>query len=116
MSEYLVLIYGDEQAWWADPGSSEKLIQAGREFVAANRSRVRGANRLRLSSTATSIRRTADGDLLVTDGTFVESKEVLGGYYLIAASDLDEAIKLASQVAAVVGGVEVRPVWPIGEP
>jgi len=116
MSEYLLLIYGDEQAWWADPSSSEKLIQASREFQAANRSRIRGANRLRLSSTATSIRRTADGELLVTDGTFVESKEVLGGYVLIEASDLDEAMKMASQVAAFVGGVEVRAVWPIDEP
>ena len=46
----------------------------------------------------------------VTDGPFVETKEALGGYYLIEAADLDEAIAIAKQVPVGVGGVEVRPV------
>jgi hypothetical protein len=117
MSEYLILIYDDEQAWQqADPQLYEKSMRGHGEFGAANRSHIRGANRLRPSSTATSIRHNARGDVLVTDGTFVESKEVLAGYYLIDASDLDEAIKIASQVPARFGGVEVRPVWPVDRP
>ena len=117
MSQYLVLIYDDEQAWQqADPSLYDTSMRDHKEFMAANRSQILGLNRLRPSAAATSIRRNADADVLVTDGTFVESKEVLAGYYLIDASDLDEAIKIASQVPARFGGVEVRPVWPLDEP
>ena len=117
MSEYLILIHDDEQALQrADPEVYERTAGEHREFMAANQNHVRGGNRLRLSSTATSIRRNAEGDVIVTDGAFAESKEVLCGYYLIDAADLDEAIKIASQVPAPFGGVEVRPVWPTDEP
>jgi hypothetical protein len=50
----------------------------------------------------------------VTDGPFVESKEVLGGYYLIEADDLDAAIAIAKQTPARFGGVEVRPIMTFG--
>ena len=117
MSEYLVLIHEDEQArQQADPELHERTMGEHREFWAANQAHLRGGNRLRPSTSATSIRRNAQGDVVVTDGTFIESKEVLGGYYLIDAADLDEAIKIASQVPAPFGGVEVRPVWPTDEP
>jgi hypothetical protein len=113
MSEYLVLIHEDEKAWQqADPAVHERTLGGHGEFMAANQAQVRGGNRLRPSTAATSIRRNAQGDVVVTDGTFIESKEVLAGYYLIDAVDLDEAIKIASQVPAPFGGVEVRPVWP----
>jgi hypothetical protein len=117
MSEYLVLIHHNEQTSQnADPGIYERTMREHGEFRAANQAHVRGGNRLRPSTSATSIRRNAQGDVVVTDGTFVESKEVLCGYYAIEAADLDEAIKIASQVPAPFGGVEVRPVWPTDEP
>ena len=50
------------------------------------------------------------GGFTVTDGPFVESKEALGGYYLVEAADLDEAIELAKQVPVLSGGLEVRPI------
>ena len=63
---------------------------------------------------ATSLRHAADGGVAVSDGAFAETKEVIGGYYLIEAADLDEALRIAAQVPAPFGGVEVRPVWPAG--
>jgi hypothetical protein len=54
--------------------------------------------------------RVQDGNTLVTDGPFVETKEALGGFYLVEAADLDEAIALAKQVPVVSGGLEVRPI------
>ena len=62
------------------------------------------------TTTATSIRTSLGGDVTVTDGPFAETKEALGGYYLIEAPDLDAAIALAKKVPARFGGVEVRPV------
>jgi len=51
---------------------------------------------------------------VVTDGPFAEAKEALGGFYLVEAADLDEALELAKQVPAPFGGVEVRPVRDLG--
>ena len=65
-----------------------------------------GGNALQPTVTATSIR----GDV-VTDGPFAETKEALGGYYLIEAADLDQALAVAKLCPAGVGGVEVRPIW-----
>jgi hypothetical protein len=50
------------------------------------------------------------GGFVVTDGTFAETKEVIGGYYVIEAADLDEALAIAKQVPSPMGGVEVRPI------
>jgi hypothetical protein len=61
---------------------------------------------------ATPIRQGTNGEVTVTDGTFAETKEVLGGYYVIEAADLDEALVIAGQVPALFGGVEVRPIIP----
>ena len=69
-----------------------------------------GGNALQPTATATTIRRDGAGGFTVTDGPFAETKEALGGYYLIEAADLDEAIAIAKQVPARFGGVEVRPV------
>ena len=62
------------------------------------------------TATATSVRSDGAGGFTVTDGPFAETKEALGGYYLITADDLDAAIAIAKQVPAPFGGVEVRPV------
>jgi hypothetical protein len=69
-----------------------------------------GANRLKPADTATTVR-VRDGKLLVTDGPFAETKEQFGGYYLIEAANLDEAIQVAGKIpGARYGSVELRPV------
>ena len=106
MAEYLILIYGDEKAH-ADGGQElwDQLMQGHNKFAENNGPAIRGGNALQDTSTATTIR----GDV-VTDGPFAETKEALGGYYLVEAKDLDEAIAIAKQVPAPHGGLEVRPV------
>jgi hypothetical protein len=112
MSEYLVLIYEDEKALHgADQETSNRIMEHHNEFGERNGASLRGGNALQPTTTATSLRRDATGKLVVTDGPFAETKEVLGGYYLIEAPDLDAAIAIASQVPAEFGGVEVRPIW-----
>lgn len=112
MAEYLVLIYGDEQSWAnaADPESLHDVLHAHEVFGKNNEAALRGGNALQPTSTATSIRADDSGGFSVTDGPFAETKEALGGYYLIDAADLDEAIAIAKQVPARFGGVEVRPI------
>jgi hypothetical protein len=56
------------------------------------------------------VRGDSSGGFTVTDGAFAETKEALGGYYLVEAADLDEALALAKQIPAPFGGVEVRPI------
>lgn len=112
MAEYMVMIWDDEQAWeLADEQTVQRTLAAHAEFIARNGGALRGGNRLHPSATATSIRRDR-GEVIVSDGIFAETKEVIGGYYLIEAADLDEAVAIAGQVPAPFGGVEVRPVWP----
>jgi hypothetical protein len=109
MSEYLVLIYEDE-AGYAQGGEqvAKEVMVAHNDFAAKHGAALRGGNALQGAATATSIRGT--GDPVVTDGPFAETKEVLGGYYLIEAEDLDAALAIAKDVPARFGGVEVRPI------
>ena len=110
MAQYAILIYEDE-ACWADAGQ-EVLDQTLKEHAAFrenNASVLRGGNKLQPTGTATSIRKDSSGGFAVTDGPFAETKEALGGSYIIEAADLDEAIAVAKQVPARFGGVEVRP-------
>ena len=106
MAEYLILTYGDEQKI-ADGGEEmfDHLMQGHQKFGENNGPALRGGNALQSVTTATTIR-----DGVVTDGPFAETKEALGGYYLVEAKDLDEALKIAKQVPAPTGGVEVRPI------
>jgi hypothetical protein len=111
MAEYMVFIWDDEQAWeHASPQRVQATMAAHREFIARNASAVRGGSRLHPSAASTSIRSGPDGSVTVSDAAFAETKEVIGGYYLIEAADLDEALRIAGQVPAPFGGVEVRPV------
>ncbi len=111
MGKYLVMIYDDESAWAAaDPSAAELNHKRHTEFAEANGSALRGGAQLAESSTATSIRSDGSGGFVVTDGTFAETKEVIGGYYIIEAADLDEALAIAKQVPSPMGGVEVRPI------
>ena len=106
MSQYLVLIYESEAAYaTADEQMFKQIMADHTEFAAKHGAAIKGGEALQGSATATSIR-----DSVVTDGPFAETKELLGGYYLIEAADLDEALAIAKDVPARFGGVEVRPI------
>jgi hypothetical protein len=112
--KYLLLIYFDEhagpddaerQACYAESTLLAQELQAGGKFL--------GANPLHPTALATSVR-VRDGKRFVTDGPFAETREQLGGYFLIDAGDLDEAIGVAARIPmAKTGTVEVRPVIEI---
>jgi hypothetical protein len=111
MSQYLVLIYQDETA--AENGGEQMTAQthaAHMAFGQRNGAAIAGGNELQGSETATAIRPDGADGFVVTDGPFAETKEALGGFYLIEAADLDAAIAIAKQVPMPTGGVEVRPV------
>src|SRR5215472_7929056 len=108
MAEYMVFIWDDEVAWEnADPDTVAANQAEHEDFIARNVGALRGSNRLHPSGTATSIRHSVDGGVAVSDGAFAETKEVIGGYYLIEAADLDEALRIAADVPAPFGGVEL---------
>ena len=112
MSEYLILIYGDERAYAAtDDAFNLQLMEAHNRFseqIAEQGGKMVGGNALMPTGTATSVR----GDV-VTDGPFVETKEALGGYYLIEAADIDQALAVAKLCPAPRGGVELRPILDV---
>ncbi|MDQ6839572.1 MAG: YciI family protein [Actinomycetota bacterium] len=111
MAGYLVLIYEDEAGWENAGGDTvERTLAEHRAFVADHGRVLQGGHALEPVATATTLRRDASGDVVVTDGPFAETKEALGGYYLIDAADLDEALGIARRVPAPFGGVEVRPI------
>ena len=109
MAQYLILIYEDETGYEnPDPAVFQQAMDAHNRFaerVVELGGSIAGGNALQPTPTATSIR----GDV-VTDGPFVETKEVLGGYYLVEAKDLDQALEFGKLCPAPFGGVEVRPV------
>jgi hypothetical protein len=112
MAEYLILIYQSETGDEDDtPEVWEKALEAHGRFaeqIVELGATMLGGNALDATSTATSVR--AD---LVTDGPFVETKEALGGYYLIEAADLDQALAVAKLCPAPRGGVELRPILDV---
>lgn len=114
MAKYLILIYGDEQQWNAmSPEEEQRIGDGHRAFGAAAGVGVLAGHQLEATSLATTLRMGSGGHLAITDGPFAETKEVLGGYYLLEAADLDEAIALSSrlhEVTAGHSGVEIRPV------
>lgn len=113
MAKYLVLIYGDEQRWDAmSPQERQQIDDGHRAFQARAGAAVLAAGELEPTGTATSLRAGSGERRTVTDGPFLETKEALGGFYLLEAADLDEAISLAGGLAEVShdhSGVEVRP-------
>jgi hypothetical protein len=114
--KYMLLCYDDEKAW--EKAGKAALEEAMQEAVQLTHEiNAKGqyieAAPLEPVSTATSVR-VRDGKLLVTDGPFAETREVLGGYYLIDVPNLDEAIRIAARHSgARVGTVEVRPVMEL---
>ncbi|MCW2544094.1 MAG: YCII-related protein [Frankiales bacterium] len=110
MSQYLALIYGNEQeSAKAGQGHWDEVHKGHNDFGNTHGAKLAGGNALQGSDTATTIRKDG-GAFTVTDGVFAEAKEVLGGYYLIEAADLDEAIAIAKDIPMPFGGVEVRPI------
>jgi hypothetical protein len=111
MAQYLVLIYENESGWAeADKATWDQTMAGHEAFAQAAGDALKGGNALQPTSTATTILKDGAGGFTITDGPFVETKEALGGYYLLEAPDLDAAIALAKQVPATFGGVEVRPI------
>jgi hypothetical protein len=114
--KYLCLIYQDESLARSLPqAEGEKIFGEYVVFTQElNKSgRLLGSNRLQPTETATTVR-VRDGKVTTTDGPFAETKEQLGGYYLIEARDLNEAIQVAAKIpSARFGSIEVRPVWEL---
>lgn len=98
MANYLILIYRDEQE--AGQASGTDVSAPYREFMERRAGSLRGGAALEPSTTASSLRADGSGGFLVTDGPFAETKELLGGYYVIEAEDLDAALAIAREVPA----------------
>lgn len=111
--KYMMLVYLDEQAM-TEAEREHCYVESAQLTQQLNSSgQYLDASPLHPVSTATSVR-VRDGKRLVTDGPFAETREQLGGYYLIDASDLDEAIRIAERIPpARFGTVEIRPVMEI---
>ena len=113
MAKYMILIFGDEAQWSAMTPEQETALGAGhRAFRAEAGGRIIADGELDFTSTAITLRSGEAGGLTTTDGPFLETKEALGGFYLIEAASLDEAIQLAArlpEVQASHSGVEIRP-------
>jgi hypothetical protein len=110
--KYMMLIAGSEEAWSALSAAEEARLmgQIGRwwgEQVAAGR--IVEGHQLQPTATATTVRPNAEGGATVTDGPFIDAKEVVGGYAILDVANLDEAIALASEWPAP-DVLEIRPV------
>jgi hypothetical protein len=107
-----MLVCGDENLdlTEAEANAINAAGEAWVEEMTARGIRLDG-NRLALSTTATSVRR-RDGEVLVSDGPFAETKEQVGGYDLLECADLDEALEVvAKHPVAAIGTIELRPLW-----
>ncbi len=112
--KYVMLVYQDERS--AKAASDEQMAGSVARFkdfheeVAAS-GHMQAATRLRHSDTATTVR-LREGEILTTDGPYAETKEQLGGFYLMECADLDEAIELAARIPTAESGfIEIRPVY-----
>lgn len=114
---YMFLIYNAEDTYPAE-GSPEQLARYNAYAVFGDQMTkegcILGADRLQPVATATTVR-IRDGRTQVTDGPFAETKEQLGGYYILECKDLDEALARAAQIpGALDGSIEVRPIFDMG--
>lgn len=113
---YLLLIYTNETETIALGEAA--LTKMSGEYTDFTKSIVQGGNfkagdRLKPVSTASTVR-VRNGKVAITDGPFAETREQLGGYYLIEAKNLDEATAIAARIpGAKYGSIEVRPIWPL---
>ena len=111
--QYLLLIYLPETQWDALAASEKEQVYGQyRELIGElqGTGKFLGGNELQPTSTATTVR-VRNGKKRVTDGPFAETKEQLGGYFLVEAKDLDDAMAIAARIpSATTGSIEVRPV------
>jgi hypothetical protein len=113
--KYLLLIYGNEAHW--DTLKEPERMSIYKEYMDLSAEwgksgKSLGGNELKPIATASTVR-VRNGKRSVTDGPFAETKEQLGGYYLVEAKDLDEALELAAKIPSVRwGSIEVRPINP----
>jgi hypothetical protein len=112
--QYLLMIYANEAEYGKiDPATLQTVFE---EYGTFTQSSVQSGNfkagdRLQPSTAATTVR-VRDGKTLTTDGPFAETREQLGGYYLVEAKDLDAALAIAARIpGARFGSIEVRPIW-----
>jgi len=114
--EYLLMIYSDEKAEARMSESERGKLHA--EYVPFTKDiqasgHMKGGNALQPTSTATTVR-VREGKTLTTHGPFAETREQLGGYYLIEAKDLDEATRIAARIpSARTGSIEIRPIMNV---
>ena len=113
---YLLLIYTQEQLDSETDAAGGPELEEYNKFTEDIRARglFEAGEALHPTSSATTVR-VKNGETVTTDGPFAETKEALGGFYLVNAKDLDEAIELAARIpAAKHGSIEVRPIWEYG--
>jgi hypothetical protein len=116
---YALLIYASEQDWATQ--TEEHAQAVNQEYMAftkdiIDRGLMKGGEALQATATATTVR-VRDGETLTTDGPFAETKDQLGGFYLVDCKDLDEAIEVAARIPdARRGSIEVRPIMEIDMP
>jgi hypothetical protein len=113
MSEFIILIQGDEKRWnTMTEGERAEIGAAHGEFRRRAGDAVRASGELQGTATAVTVRRGSDGEPAVVDGPFTEAKEVVGGFYVIDVPDRDAAVALASVLAEARhdhSGVQVQP-------
>ncbi len=113
---YMLLIYENEANWLTmSPETQGKIFGDYMTFTDSIRSSGHfiAGDPLQASNTATTVR-VREGKTMTTDGPFAETREQLGGYYLIQAADLDEAIAIAARIpGALAGSIEIRPIQPM---
>jgi hypothetical protein len=107
--KYMLLVYSDEKVWTETAREHCYVDSLELTHQLKSKDQFLGANPLQPVATATSVR-VREGRRLVTDGPFAETREQLGGYFLVEARDLDEAIGIAAKIpAARLGTIEIRP-------
>jgi hypothetical protein len=113
--QYLLLIYANEaEMAGKSPAAIASMMAEYTEFTKGivQGGQFKAGDRLKPTSAATTVR-VRNGQVATTDGPFAETREQLGGYYLVEAKNLDEATAIAARIpSAKLGSIEVRPIWP----
>lgn len=112
--KYLAMIFTDESSETSlSPAEEQAMMAEYGEFMQAAQAAgvIQGGERLRPTSSATTVR-VQQAEVLTTDGPYTETKEQLGGFFVLECADLDEAISWAARIpGARHGAIEVRPIW-----
>src|SRR4030081_1127333 len=114
--QYLLLIYANEaEMAGRSPSAIASMMAEYTEFTKGiiQGGQFKAGDRLKPTSVATTVR-VRNGQVATTDGPFAETREQLGGYYIVEAKNLDEATAIAARIpGATHGSIEVRPIWPV---